>query len=84
MVLSCTACTLNPYPHSVFNTSENRCETRDIDLGVYVPDLPIAKLPVSTVLHFTFYWPTAGRWEGADFTVEVTTPPAQHRQCGRW
>lgn len=54
-------------------------ETRDIELGVYVADLPIAKLPVSMVLHFTFYWPTAGRWEGADFTVEVTTPPEQHR-----
>jgi hypothetical protein len=26
MVLSFTACTLNPSPHSVFNTSENRCE----------------------------------------------------------
>jgi len=54
-------------------------ETRDTGLGVYVADLPTAKLPVSAALHFTFYWPTAGRWEGVDFTVEVTTPSPYSR-----
>jgi hypothetical protein len=26
-------------------------------------------------LTFTFYWPTADRWEAADFDVQVTAPP---------
>jgi glucoamylase len=57
--------------------------TCDTGLGIYVADLPTARLPVGTALRFTFYWPTADRWEGTDFVVEVTPPVEPHRQCRR-
>ena len=46
--------------------------TRATGLGVHVADLPTEALgrglrgPT-----FTFYWPEAGRWEGADFSVKI-------------
>ena len=45
--------------------------TRDTGLGVHVVDLPTGSLPVGAAVTFTFRWPEAGRWEGADFTVRV-------------
>jgi glucoamylase len=46
-------------------------ETRDTRLGVHVADLPTDDLAVGTTLQFTFYWPTADRWEGSDFAVLI-------------
>jgi glucoamylase len=40
-------------------------------LGVHVVDLPTASLVASTNVAFTFFWPQAGRWEGADFSIRV-------------
>lgn len=48
--------------------------TRDTGLGVHVADLPTDGLAVGTQLDFTFYWPRAGRWEGADFAIRVSPP----------
>jgi glucoamylase len=39
-------------------------------LGIEYVDLPI-KDRQSASLHFTFFWPEANRWEGADYTVEI-------------
>ncbi len=46
-------------------------QTRDTGLGVHVADLPIGELPDGTILHFTFFWPEAGRWEGVDFDAQI-------------
>jgi hypothetical protein len=46
--------------------------TRDTGLGVHVADLPTSGLAASARVLFTFYWPDAGRWEGADFAVTLT------------
>lgn len=46
-------------------------ETRDTGLGVHVADLPTRALRDGKEIRFTFYWPDANRWEGADFTVRV-------------
>jgi len=49
----------------------NATETRDTGLGVHVADLRIGELPDGTTLHFTFYWPEAGHWEGVDFDAQI-------------
>ena len=43
--------------------------TRDTTLGVHVADLGTRDLRPGSRVHFTFYWPEAGRWEGVDFSV---------------
>lgn len=43
--------------------------TRDTTLGVHVTDLETRDLRQGDSVHFTFYWPGAGRWEGIDFQV---------------
>jgi glucoamylase len=45
--------------------------TRDSGLGVHLVDLPTAALPAGTEIRFTFYWPDAARWEGADFSAKI-------------
>jgi glucoamylase len=45
--------------------------TRDTGLGVHFVDLPTEGLQTGEVVDFTFRWPEAGRWEGADFRVEI-------------
>jgi glucoamylase len=44
-------------------------EAADTGLGVFVADLPTTGAARS--VEWTFYWPDARRWEGADFTVTV-------------
>jgi glucoamylase len=46
-------------------------QTRDTGLGVHVADLLIGELPGGTTLHFTFFWPEAGHWEGVDFDAQI-------------
>jgi glucoamylase len=45
--------------------------TRDTTLGVHVCDLETRDLHSGDRVHFTFYWPEAGRWEGVDFLVHI-------------
>ena len=54
--------------------------TRDTGLGLHVADLPVEALPAGARVDFTFYWPLASRWEGADFGVAVS--PAAPRSGG--
>ena len=48
--------------------------TRDTTLGIHLVDLPTRGLRQGDTVIFTFHWPGASRWEGADFTVLVTAP----------
>jgi glucoamylase len=43
----------------------------DTGLGVHVVDLPTDGLPSRATVAFTFFWPQAGHWEGADFSIQV-------------
>jgi glucoamylase len=43
--------------------------TRDTGLGMHIIDLPTEHLADGAVVHLTFYWPEAQRWEGRDFEV---------------
>jgi hypothetical protein len=36
-----------------------------------VADVRTATLPTGGMVHFTFYWPDAGRWEQTNFIVTV-------------
>lgn len=51
--------------------TERDTATRDTTLGVHVADLEGSPLHASERLEFTFCWPDAERWEGADFGVDV-------------
>jgi len=44
---------------------------RDVGLGIHIADLSTRALPEGKQVRFTFYWPDAGHWEGADFIVRV-------------
>lgn len=46
-------------------------DTRDTGLGLHIVDLPTSRLPAGVHVRFTFYWPEAAHWEGADFSVRV-------------
>jgi glucoamylase len=46
---------------------------RDVGLGIHVADLTTQGLPEGRQIKFTFYWPRADRWEGADFVVRVAS-----------
>jgi len=49
-------------------------EARDTGLGVWVADVPASdRLAPGGAVDFTFWWPEAGRWEGRDLRVEVST-----------
>lgn len=45
--------------------------TQDTGLGVHFVDLPTSRLDSSHMVLFTFYWPQAQHWEGADFSVTI-------------
>jgi glucoamylase len=46
---------------------------RDVGLGIHVADLTTQGLIDGRQVKFTFYWPGADHWEGADFVVRVAT-----------
>jgi glucoamylase len=46
-------------------------ETTDSRLGMHYADLDLAGLPEGGQVLFTFFWPEAEEWEGADFLVEI-------------
>lgn len=41
-------------------------------LGTHILDLPGERLTAASTLRFTMFWPKQNRWEGSDFTVEIT------------
>jgi glucoamylase len=43
----------------------------DVGLGIHIADLATKTIPEGRQIQFTFYWPEADRWEGADFIVHV-------------
>ena len=45
--------------------------THDVGLRIHIADLKVQALPEGKQIKFTFYWPDAGHWEGADFSVGV-------------
>lgn len=45
--------------------------SRDSSLGIHLVDLETARLAAGRRVIFTFYWPEAGNWEGADFIVDI-------------
>ena len=46
-------------------------KSRDTGLGVHAIDLNTNRLPASSEIAFTFYWPRENRWEGVNYTVVV-------------
>ena len=45
--------------------------TEDWDLG-HLARLPTADFSAGDTLRFTFFWPEEGRWQGEDFTLDVS------------
>jgi glucoamylase len=50
--------------------------THDVGLGMHIADLLTQALVEGTQIKFTFYWPEADRWDGADFMVRIGRRPA--------
>jgi len=46
-------------------------DSRDSGIGLFVTDLPTARLAAGTRVLFALYWPESLRWEGTDFAVSV-------------
>jgi glucoamylase len=46
-------------------------ETVENVFGLHVADLPAEKLAEGMAVDFTFFWPEAGHWENADFSVRI-------------
>jgi glucoamylase len=49
--------------------------THDIGLGIHIADLATKAIPEGKQIKFTFYWPDANHWEGADFNVHIHSLP---------
>jgi glucoamylase len=52
-------------------TTVQDATSHDAGLGIHIVDLSTKALPEGKEVKFTFYWPDAGHWEGADFIVHV-------------
>jgi len=46
-------------------------KTADTGLGIHYADLETMGLSPGESVVFTFFWPEANKWEGADFQVTV-------------
>jgi glucoamylase len=53
-----------------WNTSQE-IRTNDTGLGIHSVDLATGSLAEGKQVRFTFYWPDAGHWEGADWAVRI-------------
>ena len=53
-----------------WNTSQDM-RTNDTGLGIHSADLATGSLTEGKQARFTFYWPDAGHWEGADCAVSI-------------
>jgi len=47
--------------------------TRNTGVGIHAADLPTAALASGRTVVFTFCWTGSGQWEGADFSVTVSS-----------
>lgn len=68
-----------PVPFSLHWTLQEWKSVKDTGaistaVGIHYADIRIPKGQKAPV-HFTFYWPDVGRWEGKDYTVEFWHPP---------
>ena len=52
--------------------------TADTTLGIHVADLDTASAPAGEKVEFTFYWPAAQRWEGANAAVSIESERTAH------
>ncbi len=48
-------------------------QSKDTGLGIYIADLATQNIPPGTEIKFTFYWPETDHWEGADFSIRVSS-----------
>ena len=55
----------------------------DVGLGIHIADLSTEALPEGRQVKFTFFWPDAGHWEGADFIVHVGSLRQMAASAGR-
>ena len=46
-------------------------ETVDTGVGIHFADLSTAAMDAGESIEWTFYWPEASRWEGADFRLVI-------------
>jgi glucoamylase len=46
--------------------------TKDTGLGVYYADLVTKHISVGGTVEFTFYWNQAGKWENANFAINIS------------
>ena len=51
--------------------TSNDITARDTGTGMFVADLPSIPMESGRSIVFTFFWPQAQRWEGADFSVTI-------------
>jgi glucoamylase len=58
------------WSHDGWQTA-NDITARDTGLGIFLADLPTSEMDAGHTIVFTFYWPEAKRWEGADFSVMI-------------
>jgi glucoamylase len=54
-----------------WTSSAKDAKSSDMGLGIHVADLSAQSVIDGQKVDFTFYWPDAGRWEGADFIVRI-------------
>jgi hypothetical protein len=54
--------------------SVRETKTHDTGTGIHIADLDTAGVPAGNSVHFTFFWPLAGHWEGKNFSVKVKQP----------
>jgi glucoamylase len=55
--------------------SANQADTTQISaLKVWFVDLAAGAVPEGSVIEFTFFWKEAQRWEGKNYSVEITRP----------
>jgi glucoamylase len=53
-----------------WNTTRDT-NSQNTGIGIHVTDLPTEKLPIGTVIFFTFYWSEIEHWEGIDYAVSI-------------
>jgi glucoamylase len=58
--------------HADNRKTTHRVETTDTTLGTHIADLPVDKLKPGRAIIFTFFWQADNRWEGTEFTVQIT------------
>jgi glucoamylase len=58
-------------------------KTHDVGLKIHIADLPTEALPEGKQIKFTFFWPDAAHWEGANFIVRVASLQRDEAASGK-